>query len=442
LSIDNQALSIDDGSPGLGDPADRLRAIPWDALAGLGPALAEALRPVLRERERAQPADSAVSDFLRARPALTRPQRRAAAYAIFGVALWRRRLLCAAGGEPGAPDPSLLLCALLRDLGGVSEAQALALSGCARVPGRGEPRSWGERLSFPAWLEQRLTSELGDEAEAFAHAVSSPGPIFLRSNRLLNDRAQLAAALRAEGVETTPCRFAPDGLRVLSERPNLLPLPSYRAGRFEVQDEGSQLLGALVEAQPGDSVLDACAGAGGKSLQLAAALEGRGRVLCADPDRERLARLQARARRAHARCVALDDPAIAPLVDRALADVPCSALGALRRGPDARWRLDPASLDALPGLQRSILESAAARVRPGGRLVYATCTVLRAENQAVALDFERTHPGFIRRVPGEGWLDPSLVDGGFFRALPHRHGTDGFFAAVWDRLGDVQGGVV
>ena len=436
------------------DPTARLREVPWEALAGLGPALAAALGPVLSGGPSARPAERALDRFLRAHRGLSAPQRQACVEALFGVALWRRRLLCHAGlraaaaecGAAGAPapDPALLLCALLRDLGGVAEERAIALSGSALAPGRGQPIGWGERLSFPRWLEQRLARDLGAGAEAFAAAVSVPGPIFLRPNPLRGDPAALAAELLRDGVQTTPCRFAPGGLRVVTPRPNLLVLQAFRAGRFEVQDEGSQLLGALVEAQPGETVLDACAGAGGKSLQLAAAVGDGGRVVCADPDGAKLERLRQRAERAGARSVELAGPAAGAglRADRVLVDAPCSEVGALRRGPDARWRIDPDALAALPALQGELLAKAASHVRPGGRLVYATCTVLRSENEEVAEAFGRQHPEFARREPGAGRLDPSLVRGGCFAALPHLHGTDGFFAAVWERASTAAAGVV
>jgi 16S rRNA (cytosine967-C5)-methyltransferase len=181
-------------------------------------------------------------------------------------------------------------------------------------------------------------------------------------------------------------------------------------------------------------VLDACAGAGGKSLALAADVGPGGRVHATDPDPERLARLRTRARRAGAARIATvhgAEPAADLRVDRALVDAPCSELGALRRGPDLRWRIDPASFAALPALQRSILAGAAGHVRPGGRLVYATCTFRREEDEEVALAFEQDHPGWRRLRPE---ADPALVTGeGFLRTWPHRDGADGFFAATWER---------
>ncbi len=433
-----------------GDAAARLRGVDWNALDGLGPLCIDALTRVLE----GQSAERSIDRLLRSNRKLSSSQRTAVVEAIFGVALWRRRLAAHASldwhdddaARTVAPHATTLLCSLLRDLGGVDDARAVELSGAAQPPAQATPRTGAERNSFPDWLWSLLAEELGadalsanhlnasSEAEQFAQHVSRPGPVFLRANRLRTDRSALASILGTEGIETTPCTYARDGLRVKSARPNLLASPAYRAGLFEVQDEGSQLLGELLEAAPGETVLDLCAGAGGKSMQLAAAVGLHGRVICTDPDRSRLDRLRVRAERAGARCIELLD-SLAPglLVDRVLVDAPCSELGTLRRGPDARWRIDRTSLCTLPALQSEILARAATHVRPGGRLVYATCTIRRAENEEVADAFERSQSQFISVEPGAGWLDRSFAYKRFFLALPHRHDTDGFFAAAWIR---------
>jgi 16S rRNA (cytosine967-C5)-methyltransferase len=196
-------------------------------------------------------------------------------------------------------------------------------------------------------------------------------------------------------------------------------------------------------------VLDLCAGAGGKTLQLAAAVGPGGRVHAVDPDAERLERLRARTARAGATPwveVHGELPPEGLVVDRALVDAPCSELGPLRRGPDLRWRLDPATFAALPALQGALLARAAGHVRPGGRLVYATCTFRREEDEDVAEAFEAAHPEFTR-VPalpsgavGPGAELAELVGPDrFLRTWPHRHGTDGFFAAAWVRAGVAPG---
>jgi 16S rRNA (cytosine967-C5)-methyltransferase len=269
--------------------------------------------------------------------------------------------------------------------------------------------------------------ELGEDAEALAAAMCAPGPICLRANALRTGRNALQRRLEEEGVAALPGRYARDALTVTTPRPNLLALPSYREGLFEVQDEASQLVAQLVEARPGETVLDFCAGAGGKTLALAAAMGGRGRLIAWDPDADRLRRLGERARRAGA-TVELGRDVEA---DAVLADVPCSELGTLRRGPDLRFRLPEEQAMRFPALQREILEAALRRVRRGGRLVYATCTVRREENEEVALALERAHPELRRLSPD---LPPELLRDGFLRTWPHLHGMDGFFAAVWRKI--------
>jgi 16S rRNA (cytosine967-C5)-methyltransferase len=385
-------------------PVDRLRTVPWEALRpGIAvPAIARVLDGAPAERE--------IDRALRTHRELSADERAAVVEAIFGVGLWRRRLRWHAGSS----DPAALLASLLRDLAGVPEPRALALADVAALPAtRGPPERLADRWSLPDWLEAHLITELGEEAEAFCATIAVPGPVCLRANRLLCTRDALAGRLARDGIATAPAARAPDALIVASSRPNLFGTASWREGWFEPQDEGSQLIGHLVGATPGDSVLDLCAGAGGKSLLLAA--QGA-RVLAYDVDRERLERLRTRAARAHAgRAIEIVERPRA--ADHVLVDAPCSELGTLRRGPDARWLIDPRTLTSLPRLQRELLEAAAPLARK--RLVYATCTIHRAENDGLAAAFERDHRK-LRRVTT-------------FRALPHRDGTDGFFAAVWEK---------
>ncbi len=430
---------------------ERLRGIPWGALDGLAPLLERTLVPVLA----GDPADAALARLLRSAPGLDGSGRAAAAEAVLGVALWRRRLAVQLGvpsrrgvplpraagervqGEGAVSAPRLLLGGLLRDLGGRADAESLAgLDPGTLPPPRPPPTALADRFSFPDWLAAELRAAAGDEAEALANALDLPGPIFLRVNLLRTTIAALAARLAAEGVATGPGRLAPHCLCVATPRPNVYGLAAHRDGLFEVQDEGSQLLGAIVGARPGETALDACAGAGGKTLLLAAEVGDAGRVHAADPDAGKLARLRERAARAGAAGIVVvdgDAPAEGLVADRVLVDAPCSELGALRRGPDLRWRMDPAAFQALPALQLEILARAARHVRPDGTLVYATCTLRREENEEVALAFEASHPGFARQRPH---ADGDLVGAdGFLRTWPHRHGTDAFFVAVWMRRG-------
>jgi 16S rRNA (cytosine967-C5)-methyltransferase len=411
------------------DAEDRVAAVAWGGLLGVAPSLDRPLSEILA----GAPAERALDRFLRGHRALDQAGRAAVAEALFGVGLWRRRLRHHLGGA--AETPRLLLALLLRDLGRRADAAPLTgLEPSDLPPARPPPAALADRWSLPDWLAEALADAAGDEAVALAEALCRPGPICLRVNTLRTTPADLAARLAAEGVATRPGALSPVALLVEGTRPNMLALPAFRDGLLEVQDEGSQLLALALGARPGEAVLDRCAGAGGKALALAAAVGPGGRVHCCDLDDGRLARLTARAWRAGADgIVAVHGAAPPPAlqVDRALVDAPCSELGPLRRGPDLRWRLDPAAFAALPALQGALLADAAAHLRPGGRLVYATCTFRRAENEAVALAFEATHPGW-RRIAPEA---PAAVLGPdrFLRTWPHRHGTDGFFAAAWDR---------
>jgi 16S rRNA (cytosine967-C5)-methyltransferase len=411
---------------------ERLRDVPFEALAGRVGALEPALAQVLA----GEAAERVLDRFLRSHPELDAAGRAACAEAVFGVGLWRRRLRSALCGAPGSPR--LLLALLLRDLAGRDDAAALAGVAMADLPPlAAPPAGLADRHSLPDWLAAELVAAAGEEAGALAAALNRPGPVALRANRLRGDRGELAAALALEGVATRPSLLARDGLVVTSPRANIRGLAAWREGRCEVQDEGSQLLALALGARPGERLLDRCAGAGGKALALASAVGTGGRVLACDADAARLDRLMLRAERAGAGAIVSRLGAAPPpglQVDGALVDAPCSELGPLRRGPDLRWRLDPRSFAALPALQLSLLRDAAAAVRPGGRLVYATCTFRREENQGVALAFEAAEPGWRRVSPAApaGLVTPDLL----LQLMPHRHGTDGFFAAAWERTLD------
>jgi len=424
---------IQAAGPAPGAAEARLRGLPWRALQGLGPELDAPLAAVLGGAA----AERVLDRFLRDHRALDGAARAACAEAIFGVGLWRRRLAALLGRPLERAAPRLLLAVLVRDLGGEAGAEVLLdLPPGSLPPAAPPPMALEDLHSLPGWLGELLRREAGAEAEAAAEAMNLPGPVWLRANRLRSTPESLAERLAAEGIAVRPAALAPDALRVESPRPNLLGSPAYREGCFEVQDEGSQLLGELLEARPGDTVLDRCAGAGGKTLQLAAAVGPEGRVHTCDLDASRLARLARRARRAGAEgMVRIHGGAPPPGLEvaRALVDSPCSELGALRRGPDLRWRIDPAGFAPLPALQLRLLREAAACVARGGRLAYATCTFRREENEEVARAFEAAAPGWRRARPA-GLAD--LLDGeGLLRLWPHRHGTDGFFGVAWDREG-------
>jgi len=401
---------------------DRLAHLDWSPLPEVRRPLLEALGPVLHGADAARQ----LTVLLRSHPGWDAPHRAVASEALFAVALWRRRLAHHAGSE----SPGALLVALLRDLAHLPKDSVHHWTGADLPEPRPPPDDWPTRFSWPEALVPEIERALGAEAPLFAAACNLPGPITVRANRLRLDRNALGERLRAEGVPSHDARYAPDALH-LEGRPNVLGLRAHQDGLFEVQDEGSQLVGALVEARPGLRLLDLCAGAGGKTLLLAAALQGEGRVDAYDTDGEALERLRHRAERAGASATvrvlhALPDDTY----DAVLVDAPCSALGSIRRGPDVRWRVDVASFAQWPPLQHALLETAASRVRPGGRLVYATCTVRLEENEGLVRGYLERHAEY-RQMDAP--VAPELRHGPALVTSPHRHGTDAFYGAVLER---------
>jgi 16S rRNA (cytosine967-C5)-methyltransferase len=297
-------------------------------------------------------------------------------------------------------------------------------------------------LSVPRWIAERWLARLGPvEAAALARASNEVPPLVVRANRLRTDRERLLAELRGRFPDARPCRLAPDGI-VLGRRGEPGADPAFRDGRFTVQDEGSQLVVELLDPRPGERLLDACAAPGGKATACAERAGGSGAVVALDRSRRRI-RLVARAAQrlglASVHPLAADAARPLPLAgarfDRVLVDAPCSGLGTLRRNPDLRWRLRPGDPAALAALQREILAGAASVLRPGGVLVYSTCTLLEEENEGVVGDFLERHDGFrrcsARELPER--LRPLADGAGFVRTLPHRHDADGFVMARLER---------
>jgi 16S rRNA (cytosine967-C5)-methyltransferase len=301
------------------------------------------------------------------------------------------------------------------------------------------------RLSYPTWLYQRFVASLGELAAGeLANAMNARAPLCVRVNTCKTTREALVARLAEEGVVATPTALSPVGL-VFETRVNAFGLPAFRDGLFEVMDEGSQLVALAVAPPPRGRVADVCAGAGGKTLALAALLGNQGRVLALDANGKKLEELRRRARRAGLSSVFAREgkgayiPAEAKLGgwDRVLVDAPCSGLGTLRRNPEARWRLSAKAVDAYPADQLALLIAYAPLVAPGGRLVYATCSVLREENDGVVERFLGERPDFVVMPLKEIWgkeRAARLGDETFLRLLPHVHDTDGFFAAVLRRV--------
>lgn len=358
-----------------------------------------------------------------------------------------RRLRVLSGHrQPGALQ--LYLTWLLDEAGdappeGLWAAARAAGIDAAALPARRAALSDAEALSYPDWLCAALAEDLGTETARMAlQAQNQRAPLTVRANTIKVARTELAERLRAEGVPAGETPIASAGL-ILRTRVNIYGLAPFREGLMEIQDEGSQLIAELAAPPKGSMVVDACAGAGGKTLALSALMANTGRLLALDVDEDKLAELRKRARRAGLTNVqALRVPPEGPLplaarADRVLVDAPCSGLGVLRRNPEARWRLQPRDLDELPLKQRAILERAARLVGPGGRLIYATCTLLRRENDAVVEDFLRAHPDFVEMPAKEilgGARAAQLGDGTRLRLLPGGgDGPDGFFAAVLRR---------
>jgi 16S rRNA (cytosine967-C5)-methyltransferase len=334
----------------------------------------------------------------------------------------------------------------------------LAADGCAEQDGAGARDAaitrLGEVLSYPDWIVRAMLSDLGPvRGLAVLRAQNRRAPLTARANLLRCTREELAARLAAEGVVSERSELAPLAL-LLQTRVNAYGLAAFQDGWFELMDEGSQLIAELVSPAPGEVVVDACAGAGGKALALGARMQNRGRLLAFDIDRDKLDELRRRARRAgltnvQALCTSMDGTGELPAelfsrgAAKVLVDAPCSGLGVLRRNPEARWRLRPADLDEIGAKQRAILMTAASLVQPGGLLVYATCTVLRRENDEVVEDLLRQRSDF-SIVPAAELLGRDLaeraVDGPFLRTLPGEATSpgatpDGFFAAALRRRG-------
>ncbi|MCB1998110.1 MAG: RsmB/NOP family class I SAM-dependent RNA methyltransferase [Burkholderiaceae bacterium] len=415
----------------------------------------ELLRAVLRLD---QPADSVVSAFFRQHRKLGPRERHTLAETTYAV-LRRKPLfehLAALGGDK---KPNALKVPLMRRLAILGWQGNDAFLRAALTP---DELAWLARAQavkpdnlpaalrhlLPEWLAEALQAALDREFWPLAAALDQPAPMDLRVNALKMKRDDAQRQLADAGIAAEPTPYSPWGLRVQG-KPALTQLPLFQEGSIEVQDEGSQLLALLTDAHRGEMVVDFCAGAGGKTLALGASMRNTGRLYAFDVSGHRLAALKPRLARsglsnvypaqiAHER----DDRVkrLAGKIQRVLVDAPCSGLGTIRRNPDLKWRQSPADVAELQQRQQAILASAARLVAPGGRLVYATCSLLRAENEDVADAFEAAHGREFDRLPAAELLAKAhveaadtLVDGDALRLWPHRHGTDGFFAMAWQR---------
>ena len=408
-------------------------------------AIVHALAEVLPARS---PADVVMKHYFREHRALGSRDRALVADTVYSV-LRRRRLLERL--TPSSSPRELALASLVK-LQGMSIGQLESLL-------RSSERNWLAALKaedldalpfevkadLPDWVIARLRKHhADDEILALARSLQHPAPLDLRVNTLKAPRQAVLDRLEADGTPAAATRYSPIGVR-MKEKISLNRHPMFLDGAVEVQDEGSQILGLLVEPKRTDMVVDFCAGAGGKTLQLGAAMGSHGRLYAYDVSDKRLANLTPRLRRSGLsnvhpqRISGENDTKVKRLrgkVDRVLVDAPCTGLGTLRRNPDLKTRQTEAGLAELNAKQYAILEAAASLVKPGGRIVYGTCSLLEEENEAIVERFLAAHPDFsvvpcaevLARqgiaIPGcERWL----------RLLPHVHDTDGFFAAVMQR---------
>ena len=396
------------------------------------------------------PADRVVSDFFRFHRALGPRERNTLAETTYTVL--RQRLLYQHLAQSGKGEMERRLAllgwqgnaAFLR--AALTEPELHWMEQVATIDRATLPDKL--RHNLPEWLAELLKSELGDEFWPLVNSLNAPAGLDLRVNAFKAKRDDVQIALKAGGLLSDITPYSPLGLR-LQGKPALNKLEVFTRGDVEVQDEGSQLLALLVDAKRGEMVADFCAGAGGKTLALGAAMRNTGRLYAFDTSGHRLAALKPRLARsglsnvypaqiAHER----DDriKRLSGKLDRVLVDAPCSGLGTLRRNPDLKWRQSPKSIEEMRVKQAAILASAARLLKVGGRLVYATCSLLNAENEDIAVAFTEANKGVFKVLPVAEVLSKahvgqaeSLVRGDFLRLWPHRHGTDGFFAAAWEK---------
>jgi 16S rRNA (cytosine967-C5)-methyltransferase len=402
----------------------------------------------------AQPADRLLRDWFRARHFMGSKDRAAVSERVHSVlrhrasAVWRmgrddsRALVIGNLLNEGvtAEDVTQLFSAGAYGPSPLSDDESRAIA----APPAGTQPSYVQG-EYPQWLEPYLRRAFGEELQDEMRAMLERAPVDLRVNTLRASRADMLVGLRSLDIQCEPMPFAPHGIRVPSGGGlgALQHTQFFQTGAFEFQDESSQIAAMLCDAKPGSQVLDLAAGAGGKSLSLAAIMQNKGEILAFDADAIRLKQLGPRARRAGATIIAVTDKRDSPfwgdgLFDRVLVDAPCSGSGAWRRNPGAKWWLNPARLDALVTSQAGLLDEGAKHVKSGGRLIYATCSVLPRENEDVIAAFMARNSRFRVLPAAEIWRSlaaseppPGMQD--YFNASPRKTGTDGFFACIMTR---------
>jgi 16S rRNA (cytosine967-C5)-methyltransferase len=413
-------------------------------------ALFEAAREALtRVLEFRHPADAVLAHYFRERRTLGQKDRAFIAEAVFGV-LRHHRVLAHLAHDV-TPRRLLLLWLVRFDDTAVSAVSSLISPPEAEWLAAGQSAPSDDllpavRAELPDWVWTRLNAHMTEpELMALGAALQAPAPLDLRVNVVRASRPAVLEQLRKSGVPARETPYSPIGVR-LEGKPAINRHPLFLEGAVEVQDEGSQLVAYLVAARRRDLVVDFCAGAGGKSLMLGAMMQSQGRVYAFDVSAARLERLKPRLKRSglsnlHPQLLRSElDPKVKRLsgkIDRVLVDAPCSGLGTLRRNPDLKWRQSPEAVAEMRAKQASVLHAASRLVKTGGRLVYATCSLLREENEEIVKAFLDTERSFAIVPAGEALKQQGigLDTGDYLRLWPHLHGTDGFFAAVLERAG-------
>ncbi len=385
-----------------------------------------------------QPLERLAKAFWRERRYAGGGDRRAVGEMLFTIARNRAHFAHRMGGD--APR-ALVIAALLAEgrdpqslfTGGYGP-EPLSDAECAAIAAAPAPAPIWVEGEFPEFLQAELQRAFGDALLDEMAALSTRAPVDLRVNRLKTERATVLAALKDSGVDCAPMAYAADGIRCGTDTRGLDKHELFLSGAFEIQDQASQIAVRLCGI--GTNVLDLAAGAGGKSLALAAAMQNRGMITACDIRGAALAELEKRAARAGATNIKTHIGAAPPgSYDVVLVDAPCSGSGTWRRQPDNKWRLTPQKLAALMAVQDELLDQAASRVAPGGRLVYATCSVLPCENDDRLATFAERHPGFTVLDASAAWDGPPVPGlGQQFRASPAKTGTDGFFCAILSRI--------
>ena len=400
------------------------------------------------------PADAVVSRFFRDHRGLGPRERATLAETVYTVL--RKKLLFdhMAPSGSGAKERRLAILGFHgpRDFlkSALTEQEKTWLDQCDAVTA--DDLMERHRHNLPEWLVQPLKDQLGAGFWPLVESLTQAAPLDLRVNALQDKRADVQKELAQAGIKALATPYSPWGLRI-DGKPALAKLGVFTRGAVEVQDEGSQLLALLLDAKRGEMVVDFCAGAGGKTLAIGASMRNTGRLYAFDVSGHRLDALKPRLARSglsnvHPAAIAHERDErvkrLAGKIDRVLVDAPCSGLGTLRRNPDLKWRQTPKAVEELVGKQTAILASAARLLKSGGRLVYATCSILPQENEAIAEAFSAAHPDFELADAGE-LLEQLKVEGAralcsggasgsaYLRLWPHLHQTDGFFAAVWTR---------